>query len=595
MLKIAACFITKGDAELDYLKKAAASVERYVDEIHITANGEHKETEHWVKLNGWDFSYLPWNKDFSEQRNFNFSRASNDVDYIFWIDSDDILVHGEHLRKVAQMAKDKELDCLYMTYWYSCTFDGERTFENVTSVDIKQERERLLNPRKIRWVGKLHETPLQYDGVKFEHAAYKYHEDTDPMVVLHTGSWTTEPIELSNKRNARNQEILELQLEEEIKKGKADPRTILYLMKIYAWSDSDELHEKNLKLGPEYIKNSGWDEEIATCWLLMAKSAGHFNLWDIAEKYIYQAMKSYPNRIETYLRLAEAEFFLGKHKDMRHWMDVALDLEEQHGTASVDNIHLNKLLAAELTVRYFYDVERKLAKAYEASKEVYKLNPNDTTLERMDKLQSLSELDTACGNVDKLCQYLIANKEIKAVLDLLQSVPQSIQMQPFALNMLKKYGKPKIWEQNEICYFANFGGPAFEEWSPMSLEKGLGGSETAVVELSKQWVKMGYKVTVYGDPGNDIGTYDGVSYLPYFYFNQKDKFSTFIQWRDASLSDKISAKKFYVDLHDVTNSANFMTRLDNIDGIFVKSKAHRNLIKKVPDNKIQIVSNGITL
>ena len=97
-MKLALCMIAQGDKELDYLKKAIYSVAKYVDEIHITANGEHKETEKWVKGNGWDFSYLKWNKDFSEQRNFNFSRASNDVDYIFWMDSDDILVHGEHLR-----------------------------------------------------------------------------------------------------------------------------------------------------------------------------------------------------------------------------------------------------------------------------------------------------------------------------------------------------------------------------------------------------------------------------------------------------------------------------------------------------------------
>jgi tetratricopeptide (TPR) repeat protein len=591
-MKIAACLITKGDAELDYLKRAVESVKDYVQEVHITANSDHELTKQYCKDNGWDFSYLKWNKDFSEQRNFNFNRASDDCDFIFWIDSDDIVVNPQEIPKAAKLAKSHGLDCVYMTYWYSCTFDGERTFENVTRVDIKQERERLLNPRKIRWVGKLHETPLQFNGVKFDHASYPYTEKT-PIVVLHTGAWTNEPLELSTNRNQRNQEILEIQLKEERASGKADPRTILYLMKIYAWSDDDKLHEENLKLGPEYIANSGWDEEVATCWLLMAKSAGRFNKWEEAEKYIYQAMKAYPNRIETYLRLAEAEFFLGKHKDMKHWMDIALEMEQHTNTASVDNIHLNSLLAAELTLRYFYDVNRDLKKAYKASEEVYKLNQNEKTLERMETLRELSNLDVACMHTDKLIQYLDMTGEKKAVLSILQSLPQSIQLQPFALNLLKKHQPPRIWDKNEICYFANFGGKAFEEWSPMSLEKGIGGSETAVIELSKEWTKMGYKVTVYGDPGKDIGTHDGVRYLPYFYFNQKDKFNIFIQWRDASLSDKISAKKFYVDLHDVTHSNNFTKRLDNIDAIFVKSESHRNLLKNIPDEKIRIISNGI--
>jgi len=595
MIKLAACLITKGDEELDYLKKAIESVAPYVQEVHITANAKHKETEIWCKKKGYDFSYLKWDKDFSVQRNFNFSRASTDVDYIFWMDSDDILVSAEELPKIAQRAKDQELDCIYMTYLYSCTFEGdERTFDNIKRIGIKQERERLINPRKMRWVGRLHETPVQYEGVKFTHSAYKYGKD-DPMVVLHTGAWTDEPKELSVARNIRNQEILELQLDEERVRGKADPRTILYLMKIYAYSEDDELHKKNLQLGPEYVANSGWDEEIATCWLLMAKSAGYFHEWETAEKYIYQAMKSYPNRIETYLRLAEVEFFLHKHKDMKHWMDIALEMEQHQHTASVDNQHLNSLLAAELTVRYYYDVERNLRKAFKASEMVYELNPNEITEERMETLRQLANLDIACEHVDKLCRYFIEQKDKRAVLDILQSLPQSIKMQPFSLNLLKKYQKPKIWEKDEICYFANFGGPAIEEWSPRSLETGLGGSETAVIELSKEWAKLGYRVTVYGDPGKDIGVYDGVSYLPHYYFNKKDKFNIFISWRDATLSDKISAKKFYVDLHDVVHSASFIPRLENIDRIFVKSLAHQKLLKGIDEKKLQIVSNGISL
>lgn len=594
MVKLALCIITKGDSELDYLKKAINSAKEYVDEIHITANADHEKTEQWVKENGWDFSYLPWNKDFSQQRNFNFNRASNDVDYIFWMDSDDVLVGGDLLRELAQRAKDTELDCVYLTYWYSCVFTGEdRTEENLERIDIQHQRERLINPRKMRWVGRLHETPLEYEGVKFKHASVRYSE-TEPIAMLHTGAYSFEPREVTNERNRRNQEILELQLEEERSKGKPDPRTILYLMKIYSYEeDKAELHEKNLILGPEYLKLSGWDEERATCWLMMAKSAGFFGEWEEAHKYIYQAMKEFPNRVETYLRLAEACFYLKKHRDMKHWMEVALSLDEKKATSSIENIHLNKLLAAELTTRYFWDVEKNIRKAAKASEEVFNLNPTETTEDRMSSFQQLANLDIACEHTDKLIQYLVKQGDKKAVLRLLQSLPQAIQLQPFALNLLKKYQKPKIWEKDEICYFANFADKAFEEWSPLSLEKGLGGSETAVVELSKEWVKMGYRVTVYGDPGKDVGMYDGVTYLPYFYFNKKDKFNIFIQWRDSGLAGKISAKKFYVDLHDVWNPASHKPRIKSIDSIFVKSQAHKKLGVGIPEDKMVVISNGI--
>lgn len=60
------------------------------------------------------------------------------------------------------------------------------------------------------------------------------------------------------------------------------------------------------------------------------------------------------------------------------------------------------------------------------------------------------------------------------------------------------------------------------------------------------------------------------------------------------MSNIVSSKKFYVDLHDVWNEADYLNRLDSIDGFFVKSKYHRSMGPSIPDEKFIVVSNGVS-
>jgi hypothetical protein len=155
--------------------------------------------------------------------------------------------------------------------------------------------------------------------------------------------------------------------------------------------------------------------------------------------------------------------------------------------------------------------------------------------------------------------------------------------------------KPRKWEENEICYFANVGTKHFFQWDGNSISKGVGGSETAVIRLAEEWTKAGYRVTVYGDP-EKITKINGVTYLPWYHFNKDDEFNIFIQWRNAQLAGKIKCKKFLVDLHDVFSGLDFSPeQIEAIDKFMVKSKWHRKLAPNISDDKFSIVGNGIAL
>jgi len=125
----------------------------------------------------------------------------------------------------------------------------------------------------------------------------------------------------------------------------------------------------------------------------------------------------------------------------------------------------------------------------------------------------------------------------------------------------------------------------------------MGGSEEAVVYMSKELSKLGWKVTVFGDPGADEGEYDGVKYVPYYKFNSLDEFNILVAWRHPTFVDSnIKAKKTYLWAHDILNALDFTEeRVAKWEKIFVLSPWHRTNIPDVPDDKILISGNGITL
>lgn len=591
-MKISTCFIVRDDSEAKNLQNAINSVISYTDTLHITANGEKTteiealasslEKKYPEKLI--DYSYLAWNDDFSAQRNFNFDRVPKDTDFIFWMDSDDILIGGQYLRDVAEIAKETNKDCVFFTYWYGCTFKGEAKPENMVSVDIEHHRERLIKPGFYTWKGRLHETPIQ-KSPNDRYVKYSYDPKERPIAVMHTAQKEDAIVKMS-----RNKRMLELQLEDELKEGQADPRTLLYLMKIYAESSDTSLLLKCIKFGREYLEKSGWDEERAVASDIMARC--YMTLGDSreAEKLLLNAIKEYPHSVIFYVRLALVYFNQKKYRACRHWFNVAGAMEFDDKSAGVVNMEELKVLFAQLQLKLAYNVDKNTKEALKASKALYVLQPIQENKENVEFLENINELNESCKDTHKLIKYLEKIDETDKIVPLLETLPEAISKQPFSIEYYKKYIPSRVWGKNEICYFANFGQAHFERWDSTSLQKGIGGSETAVIKLAEEWTKRGFRVTVFGDPINK-GEQNGVLYLPWYYFNPKDQFNIFIQWRGTFMADKVNAKKFLVDLHDVFFSKDI--KWENVDRIMVKSKYHKELGTGIPMDKLRVIGNGI--
>lgn len=591
-MKLALCIIVEGDEKLESLRNAVQSARAIVSSVHITANREpHDKVKEWCKKEGFDFSYLPWNDSFSEQRNFNFDRAPKDTDYWLWMDSDDVIVHAELLPHIAEIAKQNEHDVVFFDYWYGAKFEGKPSLETFVENEIVQKRERLINYRKVKWNKRIHETPVPLDGQNFQYTQVGYTKEY-PITWLHLGGDRDMSTEEIKRKMDRNQRLLELELADERKHGEADPRTILYLMKIYAESDNSETLEQCLSLGDEYLRKSGWDQERAVCLELTGKCLGKLGRHLEAKEHLLKAIDEYPYNPLLSLYLARTYFNLGNYRAMEFWMKIGMNLDLDETNTSMGNILELKVLSSELLLEFNLRGKRDVRKAYDAAKMLNKVYPTENNAQNEQFLKDMADLDTATEHAHKLLDWCKDNKREDLIEAIIDNLPENIKNLPFIIHYRNRFATPKIWGPKEICYFANFGQTHVEKWDGNSLAKGLGGSETAVIRLAEEWANNGWKVTVYGDPVREAEI-NGVTYKPFYAFNQKDNFNIFIQWRHPALAGKVSAKKFYVDLHDVTHSATFIEKIEHIDKIFVKSRFHASQLSDIPKEKIEVISNGI--
>jgi glycosyltransferase involved in cell wall biosynthesis len=585
-MKIAACIIVKDDSEYLDLVRCLDSVSAYVNDVYITVNGKKYDKIKRLESNKVHLSYLAWNEDFSEQRNFNFSQAKG-YDYIFWLDSDDVLINGGQLYAIAERAKKENYDTVFLTYWYSCTFNGEPSIETLKEVEMEHMRERLIKPDTQYWKGMLHETPVPYEGKKLKYVQVPYSKE-QPIAIMHTAD-----LSQAKDNMKRNKRILEKQLEIEKSEGKVDPRTQLYLLKIYAEDDDESMYDKVFELGELYLLKSGWNEERATCLEHMSIVTSKRGQFHQSIGYLHDAIKEYPLQPLLYIRLAQSYFNVGAYRQARHWLEVASTLDLDNRTGTLKNIKAMKMMFAEVLLKLNYQVDKDIEKSLQSATLLYNEYPIEEYKQQVFHLQDLKDLNDACKNIHSVCKYLKSIGEESRILPLINELPPAINEQKIFIQMRKDLTPPRIWEKDEICYFANFMQPHFEKWDSSSLNKGIGGSETAVIELSRQFAKKGYKVTVYGDPIKK-GLQDGVMYLPYYYFNQKDSFNIFIQWRNWQLATSVKAKKFYVDLHDVYSDADIEDAIINhVDKFIVRSDYHKDLATKISKNKFLTISNGI--
>jgi tetratricopeptide (TPR) repeat protein/glycosyltransferase involved in cell wall biosynthesis len=568
--KIALCLIAKSsEEEAVFLRQCLDNIRPFVDGVFVTATyrkGQRETTnliEHEL-LDTDNVSFFEWENDFAKARNFNFSQVPKEYEYIIWSDCDDVFRGLENMRKMIE--DNSDVDAFAFNYLYA--FDK---WKNPTVVHKKTQLVR--NDGSMKWVGRLHED-LQENrslNVKFVSFIERMHMTTD---------------EHAESARIRNVEISEI----EAKENPNDPKMSFNLGNSYFGAG---MYDKARGEYTRFLETSQSNDEKYVIHQRLSAVEKSLGNRDAAIGHLLTSIGLMYELPDAYNNLGYLYFDYGNMDEAERYLLKGLTTKPQYHRSIVYNprdYDYNPMMG--LAKVYFNKARPDLA--LPMLKGCAKIYPRDEslkdTIKDMERENDrLAKVITACEAIEKLDGNLEKIKHELSRLD------HDMQSHPAICRIRNKYFVKTESTGRDITYYC---GQTSHEWNPeMAKTKGIGGSEEAVINLSKEWAKMGYNVTVYNSCGNEPMTCDGVRYEPFWAYNAKDKTDITILWRRPNLADyDLNTGKLFVDVHDVIPAGEFTEkRLAKIDKVMVKTNFHRSLFPNVPDEKISVIGNGMSL
>jgi len=485
------------------------------------------------------FDYRPWNDKFDDARNHNWD-LGKDFDLSMWLDSDDVFNFSVLPNIKEQFNK---YDAVFLPYYYD--------FDENGNLIVSHWRERVVRRSKnFYWKGWVHENLISEDGFT--------KTDLD-FPVIHV----QKPGHKDNSAK-RNHEIL-LKAYNETK----DPRYIHYLgishFTLYQF-------EEAIKVLEEYCKVGGWDEEIYRSLIKMCEASYMLGKYDDAIQYGLKAIGLMPHYPMAYEVLAHIEFQSNNYKEALEWTKVALSKPYPKTASIFDPTSKDRAILTGALCEF------QLGNATEA----YQILKRVKTVDVQDLLPSMKyEAD-----VEKLIALLPTLTEMyDNKLQLWDNLIDDIKWRPEVRRFRESVTEPKIWGKKTIVYFC---GKGYEEWGPHTLDKGMGGSEEAVVYLTEEFAKLGYDVTVYGEVKEPHTTKNGVKWVHWTRIDKRDEFENLIVWRMPQFATQFKAKRLLVDMHDLVPEG-LVKPYPNAHYMF-KSQYHKDAYNV---NNYSIVANGL--
>lgn len=575
MSKIAWGMIVKASHdELPHIKRALKSVLPHVDQAFITITykkGEKpsykvvKALQAMAKVTVSEYEWEGERFHFGNARIFNYQQIPEEYEFWGWCDADDTLENGEKIKDIISKWP-KHVDAIELKYEYQHDEQGN-------PIDV------LYLPRLLRhngarvWDGKpIHEVITSArigQAARNEEVWFKHHSG---------GKRRKESLH-------RNVEALEALLEDETEKP--DPRTLYYLAGTYY--DLEE-YGKALFLYEKYLQLSGWDSERQQAWMSVGRIHRINGDLPKAKEALLKGLGEDPRVPEPYVELGKNDIEEENWGKAIHWLELAVIQKAQPGSVSQNPLYGTWIPYIHLAQAHLNIGGKSLTIAHEWAKKAYAISPDKGTKEIMEAADYMAK---ERDQLNKFAKELDAVKDdAEKTAEIIKKIPESLQDNPLVLAYKKRHTEPKTWENSIVIYT---GEAQIGEWGPWSLDEGIGGSEEAVVRLSKHLVNLGWEVTVFGTPGIHAGTYDGVVWKNHWEVDMRDTFDVFISWRSPWLFDAdIKARKKYLWLHDVMEQGDMTKeRMDKVDKVMVLSKYHRTCFPDVPDDKFFFTGNGI--
>lgn len=580
-----AMIVAAADNDGIALQKCLGSVNGYVDGIFIQLNApKDKRIDPRVKKVAERFADVvyehEWKNNFVEARNDSFSKVPEDYEFIMWLDEDDVVENPESIVSICAIMP-KDVNGIYILYDYQKDEYGNVIVSHWTSRVVRNNGSHTWKSSVDDEEVSVHETLVsKRSGGSVSNNEWKVVHDAPP--------------EHHRDSLLRNITLLEGMAERQAKTPQGiDPRILFYLGTHYY--DAYRFHESK-ELFYEYLKLSGWAEERAEAHTYMGKLLAMEGNRAGARTAFLMAIGEYKKNNGPYLELAKLEAKEQRWEQAADWAEDGLNLKTPTTTMVKYNNEFDLLTIYAEALSNLGG--KNLTKALEMSQKALNLRPYDPdAITNRDSLKRLFTYRNELKSIARVLGILKDTGKTKKIIPFLDLLPATYSDSPVLIGARQQYAEGKKWPNKSIAIYVGHG--PLGEWGPWSIkEGGTGGSEEAVIRLSKELTGLGWKVTIFGTPGQRAGIHDGVEWKHYWELNQKDTFDVLISWRQPGFFDvDFKARKKYLWLHDVVEKDELTPeRLKEVAKIIYVSKYHseREESAHVPKTKKLASGNGIT-
>lgn len=543
------------------------------DSVVLCVTGDHSEEyEAWLhtQFAGIKVVHFDWIDDFSAARKASFDAC--DCDYIMWLDADDTLLGVDDLLSVCQDAFiNPSVYSVFMQYEYDHDKDG--------NCCMLLWRERIIKRGSHEWKGALHESLIPIiDGCNYR---------TDKVVVSHN----VDPDRVG-RSGIRNLRISKAEFDKERfpNSSGTDPRTTLYFAKALHATGH---FAQSIPIFEEYLETSEWDDERYQVYLILGVLYVNSKQYHKALECATQAIRLRPVFGQAYYLMAQIYFHMERYEEVIHFCEIGAGSKMPTDVIPTDptEYSLKPILIYEYALFC-------LGRAQESLRAIdMGLTKFPSCIQLVDRKRSvmayLSRMEMEDG-AHKLCHWLEEYEKDRPekLASFLLGLPDPVIDHPKYVRMRNELMPLESVGGGRIAIYC---GATYEAWGPSDVKtKGLGGSEEAVVYLSRELVRLGWCVDVYSNC-SEPGEHDGVRYFNHWTWRQEFQYDVFIAWRNSEYIEVAPENsRKYIWLHDVQKMEYYTPeRIAKIDRIMVLSKWHRDNLKEIPDDKFFITRNGI--
>lgn len=579
-IKIALAMIVKGSPdEASVLYKCLGDCYPHLDKMFITIthkSGQKRSKEVEEVCNAFEdkvvISDFEWIDDFAAARNFNFSQVPEEYTHILWADADDRFRGLARLRDIITKNSEKQEPADGFGMWYLYHFDDYK------QADVVHKKTMIIrNPKGNEWgswVGELHE----------EFISRLIH----PNIVMidkysNSGIDRMHMTEISrdNNKTDRNVRISKKAME----KNPVEPRN--------SFNYAQSLHgagryKEATKIYKKFLSISGSEEEKFIACIRMSEALDKLKDRDGSLENAYIALGMRPQYPDGYFHIGQLMYRYKRLDDAELYFLMGLKMKPKYNDIMVYNPRDYDYNPMRMLI-YIYNDKGRPDLGLGLMEACLKIYPDNPRLkEEHENLKRESErLNKVVEKLPELQK--MSDEELKETVE---KFPEDIRSHPglcalYNSRFVKMESNGK--ELSIYCY------PTAFDFNPdLFLTKGFGGSEEAVINLSKELAELGWEVTVYNRCGPVPKKYGKVWWKPFWMWNYRDVVDVLIVWRHPKPLDfELGAKKILIDLHDVVPPEEFTkARIDKCFKFMVKTKFHRSLFPNIPDDKVSVVPNG---